>query len=165
MSLRGLYIEDDDNNITVYKELFKQEGFEIFSISKLPLNPKDVYSLVMEVEPDFLLVDHELNKKVAYTGYDALCEIRKQDSTIFAVLLTNFPVQDFNKEFGIYDLEVGKRDLGEDSKLEEISTKIRRACMRVAEAEALGNADESRKFVEGSLEILRQIHKKVTESV
>lgn len=163
MLLKGLYIEDDSSNVLTYRELFGQEGFEIVSVPHLPLSKEDIYPLVMEADPDFLLIDHELNKKVAYTGYDALCEIRKQDSTIFAVLLTNFPVEDFNREFSIYDLEVSKGELDNDAKLEEISAKIRRACMRAADAEVLAHAEESRKFAEESLEILRQIHKKVTD--
>ena len=163
MDLKGLYIEDDNYNVLTYKELFGQEGFEILSVPQLPSAPQDIYPLIMEADPDFLLIDHELNKKVTYTGYDALCEIRKQDSTIFAVLLTNFPVQDFKKEFGIYDLEVSKGQLDDDAKLAEISAKIRRACIRAADAEILAHAEENRKFAEEGLEILRQIHKKVTD--
>lgn len=163
MPLKGLYVEDDNANVLVYRELFGQEGFEILSVPQLPSTPEEIYPLVMEIDPDFLLIDHELNKKAAYTGYEALCEIRKQDSTIFAVLLTNFPVQDFKHEFGIYDLEVYKGDLDNDDKLDEVSTKIRRACLRLADAEILVHAEESRKFAEDSLEILRQIHKKVTD--
>ena len=163
MRLKGLYIEDDDSNILVYRELFDQEGFEILSVPRLPAIPEDIYPLIMELDPDFLIIDHELNKKVKYSGYEALLEIRKQDSTIFAILLTNFKVIDFKHEFGIYDLEVYKGDLDEDGKLNEISAKIRRACKRRADAENLGYAEENRKFAEESLEILRQIHKKVTD--
>ena len=164
MPLKGLYIEDDPSNILTYKALFAPEGFEIVSVPQLPFAPEDIYSLVMDADPDFLLIDHELNKRVAYTGYDALGEIRKQDSTIFAVLLTNFPVQDFKKEFGIYDLEVRKGDLDNDEKIAEVSQKIKRACMRASEDTVLAHAEENRRFAEASLEILRQIHKKVTET-
>ena len=164
MPLKGLYIEDDPSNILTYKELFAPEGLEIVSVPQLPLAPEDIYPMVMDADPDFLLIDHELNKRVAYTGYDALREIRKQDSTIFAVLLTNFPVQDFKNEFGIYDLEVRKGELDKDEKIDEVVQKIKRACMRASEDEVLAHAEENRRFAEESLEILRQIHKKVTET-
>ncbi len=164
MTLKGLYIEDDNANILTYKALFAPEGFEIVSVPQLPSSPEDIYPMIMDEDPDFLLIDHELNKEVGYTGYDALCAIRKQDSTIFAVLLTNYPLQDFNKEFGIYDLEVHKGELDEDDKIDEITQKIRRACMRAADNEVLACAEANRKFAEDSLEILRQIHKKVTET-
>ncbi len=164
MLFKGLYIEDDPSNVLTYKELFAPEGLEIVSIPQLPLASEDIYPMVMDADPDFLLIDHELNKRVAYTGYDALREIRKQDSTIFAVLLTNFPVQDFKKEFGIYDLEVRKGELDKDEKIDEVVQKIKRACMRASEDEILAHAEENRRFAEESLEILRQIHKKVTET-
>ena len=164
MPLKGLYIEDDPSNVLTYKELFAPEGLEIVSVPQLPLAPEDIYAMVIDTDPDFLLIDHELNKRVAYTGYDALREIRKQDSTIFAVLLTNFPVQDFKNEFGIYDLEVRKEELDKDEKIDEVVQKIKRACMRASEDEILAHAEENRRFAEESLEILRQIHKKVTET-
>ena len=164
MPLKGLYIEDDSGNVLTYQVLFAPEGIEIVTLQELPSVPEDIYSMVMDMDPDFLLVDHELNKKVAYTGYDALREIRKQDSTIFAVLLTNYPLQDFNKEFGIYDLEVHKGDLDDDDKIDEVTQKIKRACMRASDAEVLARAEANRKFAEDSLEILRQIHQKVTKT-
>lgn len=164
MPLKGLYIEDDSGNVLTYQVLFAPEGIEIVTLQELPSVPEDIYPMVMDMNPDFLLVDHELNKKVAYTGYDALREIRKQDSTIFAVLLTNYPLQDFNKEFGIYDLEVHKGDLDDDDKIDEVTQKIKRACMRASETEMLARAEANRKFAEDSLEILRQIHQKVTKT-
>lgn len=164
MPLRGIYIEDEDKNIRVTQELFQQEGFEVVALPQLPLDKKDLYPLVLEQNADFLLIDHQLNKKVSYTGYDALQEIRKHDSTIYAVLLTTFKVEDFKAEFGIYDLEVNKDQLNDDDKLSEISAKIRRACVRASDAETLAYAEESRKFAENSLKILRQIHEKVSET-
>lgn len=162
MPLKGLYIEDDSGNVLTYQVLFAPEGIEIVTLQELPSVPEDIYPMVMDMDPDFLIVDHELNKKVAYTGYDALREIRKQDSTIFAVLLTNYPLQDFNKEFSIYDLEVHKGDLDNNDKIDEVTQKIKRACMRASDAEVLACAEANRKFAEESLGILREIHKKVT---
>ena len=164
MPHKGIYIEDDDKNIIVTQALFSQEGFEIEPLPQLPLDVKDIYPLVLQQGADFLLIDHQLNKKVSYTGYDALKEIRRHDSTIYAVLLTTFKVDDFKKEFGIYDLEVNKDQLNNDNKLSEISEKIRRACDRASDADALAQAKENRKFAEESLEILRQIHQKVSKT-
>lgn len=164
MLLKGIYIEDDDKNIVVTQELFRQEGFEMVALQQLPEKVEEIYPLIIEQRADFLLIDHELNKKVSYTGYEALQEIRKHDSTIYAVLLTNFQVEDFKAEFGVYDLEVHKSQLSDDDKLSEISTKIRRACSRASEIEMLAQAEESKKFAQERLEILRQIQKKVSES-
>ena len=53
MSLKGLYIEDDNFNVLTYRELFGQEGFEILSVPQLPLSQEDIYPLVMQADPDF----------------------------------------------------------------------------------------------------------------
>lgn len=163
MAHRGIYIEDDDKNIYVVQSLFSQEGFEIVPLPQLPQNIDELYPLILQEDADFLLIDHQLNKKVSYTGYDALQEIRRHDSTIYAVLLTTFKVEDFKEEFGLYDLEVNKAQLNDDDKLSEISEKIHRACVRATDADALANAKESRKFAEDSLKILREIHQKVSK--
>lgn len=164
MAYKGIYIEDDDKNIYVVQTLFGQEGVEISPLPQLPLDIKELYPLILQQDADFLLIDHQLNKKVSYTGYDALKEIRRHDSTIYAVLLTTFKVEDFKDEFGIYDLEVNKDQLNDDTKLKEISEKIRRACVRATDADALAYAKENRKFAEDSLQILRQIHQKVSKT-
>ena len=163
MPHKGIYIEDDDKNISVTQALFSQEGFEIVPLPQLPLDVKDIYPLVLQQNADFLLIDHQLNKKVSYNGYEALQEIRRHDSTIYAVLLTTFKVEDFKAEFGLYDLEVNKDQLNDDHKLSEISEKIRRACVRATDADALAQAQESRKFAEESMAVLKQIHEKVTK--
>ena len=163
LSLKGVYIEDDKSNIIVIQELFGQEGLEILSLDKLPNDIKELYPLLAEQHPDFLLIDHELNKLVGYTGYEALCEIRKQDDTIFSVLLTNFALSEFKKEFGIYDLEVQKSELNSDSKLTEISTKIRRACKRTDEAEIVASAQKNLEDAKARLDVLRQIHNEIRD--
>lgn len=164
MPHKGIYIEDEDKNISVTQALFSQEGFEIVPLPRLPLDVKDIYPLVLQQNADFLLIDHQLNKKVSYNGYEALQEIRRHDSTIYAVLLTTFKVEDFKAEFSLYDLEVNKDQLNNDAKLSEISEKIRRACVRATDADALAHAQESRKFAEESLAFLRQIHEKVSKN-
>jgi len=165
MTHRGIYIEDDNKNIDVVQALFLPEDLEIVPLTELPLNIEELYPLILKQNADFLLIDHQLNKKVSYSGYDALQEIRKHDSTIYAVLLTTFKVEDFKEEFGIYDLEVNKAQLNDDTKLSEISEKIRRACVRATNAESLAHAEESRKFAEEGLQILREIQKKVSDSL
>lgn len=160
---KGIYIEDDDNNILVIKTLFEQEGLEVVALPELPESREDIYALILEHRADFLLIDHELNKKVNYNGYEALQAIRDQDSTLYAVLLTNYKVEDFKKEFGIYDMEVYKGDLYLDDKLREICEKIKRACDRAHDAESLACAKESRKYAEERLEILRQIQMQITK--
>ena len=52
---------------------------------------------------DFLIIDFHLEKQVAYKGIDVLREIRKHDSTIYAVLLTDYELDDFADQFGDYD--------------------------------------------------------------
>lgn len=160
---KGIYIEDDDSNILVIQTLFEQEGLEVEALSELPEDKEDLYALLLEKKADFLLVDHELNKKVSYNGYEALQSIRDQDSTLYAVLLTNFRVEDFKNEFGIYDMEVYKGDLHLDDKLQEICEKIKRACARADDAKSLACAKESRKYAEERLEILRQIQMQITK--
>lgn len=164
MLIKGLYIEDDDKNIFVIKALFEQEGFEIVTLPQLPKKVEDIYPLVLEQQVDFLLVDHELNKKVSYTGFDALREIRKCDSTIYAILLTNFQVEDFKTEFDSYDLELHKSELSDENKLREISSKIRRACDRSADSKILAQVEENRKYAQEKLLLLRELHKKVSEN-
>lgn len=160
---KGIYIEDDDSNILVIQTLFEQEGLEVEALSGLPESKEDLYALLLEKKADFLLIDHELNKKVNYNGYEALQSIRDQDSTLYAVLLTNFRVEEFKNEFGIYDMEVYKGDLHLDNKLQEICEKIKRACARADDAKSLACAKESRKYAEERLEILRQIQMQITK--
>ena len=145
---KGLYIEDDDKNIVVIRSLFQMEGLDIVALPQLPNSREELYTLILESQADFLLIDHELNKKVSYNGYEALQAIREQDSTMYAVLLTNFRVEDYKDEFSIYDLEVHKGQLDDEEKLSEICEKIKRACARAVDAEKLACARESRKYAE-----------------
>lgn len=161
MVLKGLYIEDDQSNLIVNSKLFRQEGFDMIHLPQLPKDIGELYPLVMEHRPDFLLIDHELNKLTGYTGYDALTEIRKYDRTIYAILLTNYKMEDYKDEFGAYDLQVHKSELAYDEKLSEIASKIRRACERSADLSVLVQLDEVRRLEEEKLSLLRQIHQSV----
>lgn len=161
MALKGLYIEDDQSNLIVNSKLFRQEGFEMTNLPELPSDINELYPMVMEHRPDFLLIDHELNKLTGYSGFEALTEIRKHDRSIYAILLTNYKMEDYKDEFGAYDLQVHKSELANDEKLAEISSKICRACERTADLSVLAQLDEVRKLEEEKLSILRQIHKSV----
>lgn len=161
MALKGLYIEDDQSNLIVNSKLFRQEGFEMTYLPELPSDINELYPMVMEHRPDFLLIDHELNKLTGYSGFEALMEIRKHDRSIYAILLTNYKMEDYKDEFGAYDLQVHKSELANDEKLAEIASKICRACERTADLSVLAQLDEVRKLEEEKLSILRQIHKSV----
>ena len=161
MALKGLYIEDDQSNLIVNSKLFRQEGFEMTYLPELPSDINELYPMVMEHRPDFLLIDHELNKLTGYSGFEALTEIRKHDRSIYAILLTNYKMEDYKDEFGAYDLQVHKSELANDEKLAEIASKICRACERTADLSVLAQLDEVRKLEEEKLSILRQIHKSV----
>ena len=53
-------------------------------------------------------------------------EIRKHDSTIYAVLLTNYELDDFADQFGDYDYELQKSEI--TSRYKDVAEKIKRAC-------------------------------------
>lgn len=161
--LKGIYIEDDVHNIEVLKLQFEFEDIIIISLDELPDDVKDIYPLIMRYEPDFLLIDHELNKKVGYTGIDALREIRRHDRTIYAALLTNFPLEDFKEEFSEYDNEISKRELNSNKKVREIVAKISRACELRKDNNLLGLIERSSEIEDNKLNELREIQKRLFE--
>ncbi|MCH5249134.1 MAG: hypothetical protein J1E98_04355 [Lachnospiraceae bacterium] len=128
--LLGLYIEDDMNNVMVQQARFDLfEGINIMGLEKLPENIEDFYSIIVKEHIDFLIIDHELDKQtVSYKGSDALNEIRKNDSTIYAILLTNYTLEDYKEELGAYDYQLTKKEMAEEGKIAEVVQKIKRAC-------------------------------------
>lgn len=124
--LKGLFIEDEVANVKVYTELFALEGLELECIDKLPKSVEGFYDIVLEKDVDFLIIDYHLDKQVSYKGIDVLREIRKSDSTIYAVLLTNYQLEDFADQFGDYDYELKKDAIVERYK--DVAEKIKRAC-------------------------------------
>lgn len=124
--LRGLFIEDEDANINIYTKLFKLEGLQLECIEKLPEELEGFYDIVLERNVDFLIIDYHLDKQVSYKGIDVLREIRKHDSTIYAVLLTNYQLEDFAEVFGDYDYELKKDTIVDRYK--DVAEKIKRAC-------------------------------------
>ena len=124
--LRGLFIEDEVANIDIYTKLFALEGLHLECIDKLPATLDGFYDIVLERDVDFLIIDYHLDKQVTYKGIDVLREIRKHDSTIYAVLLTNYQLEDFADQFGDYDYELKKDAIVE--RYVDVAEKIKRAC-------------------------------------
>ena len=128
--LLGLYIEDDISNVMVQQARFDLfEGVSIKGLEALPGKVEDFYPIIVREHIDFLIIDHELDKQmVSYKGSDALNEIRKHDSTIYAILLTNYPLEDYKEELGAYDYQLTKSEMKETGKINEVVQKIKRAC-------------------------------------
>lgn len=124
--LVGLFIEDEIANIDIYTRLFELEGLKIEYLAKLPQTVEEYYDIILEKNIDFLIIDFHLEKQVQYKGIDVLREIRKHDSTIYAVLLTNYKLNDFADQFGDYDYEVQKASI--PTRYKDIAEKIKRAC-------------------------------------
>jgi DNA-binding NarL/FixJ family response regulator len=113
-------------NIDIYTQLFALEGLHLECIDKLPAALDGFYDIVLERDVDFLIIDYHLDKQVTYKGIDVLREIRKHDSTIYAVLLTNYQLEDIAKQFGDYDYELKKDAIVE--RYVDVAEKIKRAC-------------------------------------
>lgn len=124
--LIGLFIEDEPANVKVYTRLFELEGLRLECLEKLPESIEDYYDIILEKNVDFLIIDYHLEKQVTYKGIDVLREIRKHDSTIYAVLLTNYELDDFADQFGDYDYELQKCQINQRYK--DVAEKIKRAC-------------------------------------
>lgn len=124
--LVGLFIEDEIANIDIYTRLFELEGLKIEYLDKLPQTVEEYYDIILEKNIDFLIIDFHLEKQVTYKGIDVLREIRKHDSTMYAVLLTNYELNDFADQFGDYDYEVQKTSI--PTRYKDVAEKIKRAC-------------------------------------
>lgn len=124
--LVGLFIEDDVTNIDIYTKLFALENLKLECLENLPPTIDGFYDIILEKKVDFLIIDFHLEKQVMYKGIDVLREIRKHDSTIYAVLLTNYALDDFADQFGDYDYELQKSEI--TSRYKDVAEKIKRAC-------------------------------------
>lgn len=124
--LNGLFIEDEVANIEIYTRLFAREGLKLESLERLPSSVEEYYDIILEKDVDFLVIDFHLEKQVTYKGIDVLREIRKHDSTIYAVLLTNYELNDFADQFGDYDYELQKSTI--TTRYKDVAEKIKRAC-------------------------------------
>lgn len=143
-TLTGLYIEDEPKNITLMQGRFSLfTGIILIGIDTYPQTLNKFYDYVVEHDVDFLLVDHELEKaSVNYKGIDVLREIRSHDSNIYAVLLTNYPLDDYKDELGEYDYQLNKNELTDTKKMHELVAKIRRACTLRKDNDTLGYMNE-----------------------
>lgn len=155
--LLGLYIEDDMSNVMVQQARFDLfEGISIKGLQVLPEKVEDFYPIIVKDHIDFLIIDHELDKQlVSYKGCDALNEIRKNDSTIYAILLTNYPLADYKEELGAYDYQLTKSEMKEDGKIEEVVQKIKRACALRYDNKLLAEMEQRQKEKEELIEELR----------
>lgn len=124
--LIGLFIEDEAANVDIYTRLFALEGLKLDCLDILPVTVDSYYDIILEKNVDFLIIDFHLEKQVAYKGIDVLREIRKHDSTIYAVLLTNYELDDFADQFCDYDYELQKSEI--TSRYKDVAEKIKRAC-------------------------------------
>lgn len=157
--LLGLYIEDDLNNVAVQQARFELfEGISIKGLDELPDKVEDFYPIIIREHIDFLIIDHELDKQmVSYKGSDALNEIRKNDSTIYAILLTNYPLSDYKEELGAYDYQLTKNEMKEKGKIEEVIQKIRRACELRLDNKLLAEMEQRQREKEDLIHELKNI--------
>lgn len=162
--LVGLYIEDEPKNIILLQGRFSLfSGIDLIGIESYPQKLDDFYEFVVQNNVDFLIVDHELDKaSVDYKGIDVLREIRKHDSNIYAVLLTNYPLEDYKGELGEYDFQLNKADLKDTAKMKELVTKIKRACTLRSDNDILASMDQKQREASALLELLQQM-KNTTE--
>lgn len=124
--LKGLFVEDDKDNIFIYTQLLESVGLELVCFETLPNDIGEYYNFIIENNIDFLIIDYHLDKQVSYKGIDVLKEIRKHDDTIYSVLLTNYDLDNFKEEFGEYDYEIAKKEFSNQYK--NIAEKIKRGC-------------------------------------
>lgn len=144
--IRGLYIEDEKANISTYSRFFKFKDIEIHAPEELFESPSEYYELVCELDIDFIIIDNHLDKAgVAYDGFDILKEIRKQDSNIYIILLTNFDYSNRqNSELGELDQAIRKESFKEN--FEEVISRIKRAHQRRVDKETTEQIQEKLKL-------------------
>lgn len=124
--IKGLYVEDDKDNVKIYSKAFELADFDIEIIPDLPKDIEQYYNFILKEEIDFLIIDYHLNKQaVKYTGFDVLKEVRKNDSTMFAILLTN---DDLDEAVALseYDYALNKSEFIKESDI--LFDRIKRAC-------------------------------------
>lgn len=160
-SLKGLYIEDDFNNVIIQQARFELfDGITIEGLEELPEKLDEYYTIVVENHIDFLIIDHELEKQtVTYKGCDVLNEIRKHDRTIYAILLTNYPLADYKEELGVYDYQITKGEFKEQGKIDEVVQKIRRACELRCDNKVLAELEQRNREKEELIHELKRITK------
>lgn len=159
--LKGLFIEDEMDNIRIYTSLFELQDLELEYINPLPKVVDGFYDIVLERNVDFLIIDYHLDKQVTYKGIDVLREIRKNDSTIYAVLLTNYQLEDFAEQFGDYDYEL-KKDSLKDRYI-DVAEKIKRACALRKENLIYKSMEDKENEQLDTIQLLKEISKKLDQ--
>ncbi len=163
--LIGLYIEDEPKNITMLQawfELYSKKEIELVGVDVFPQQLNEFYDIVIDKNIDFLIVDHELDKvPVSYKGIDVLKEIRKNDRNIYAILLTNFSLDNYREELGEYDFQLEKRELQDPEKVKELVVKIKRACDLRSDNDILAGMVEVQKEEDALLQLLEQVKDRI----
>lgn len=125
--IKGLLIEDDQDNIYAYKERFRLYDIELLDVPEFPKEASAFWDIVIETNVDFIIIDNHLHKKsVQYEGLDVLREIRKQDPEIYIVYLTCKGID--KTKTSEFDLEVDKGNL--NSEFINVVKRIKRAYSR-----------------------------------
>lgn len=125
--IKGLLIEDDQDNIDSYTQRFNLYGIELRDVKEFPKEPAGFWDIVLASNVDFIIIDNHLHKKsVQYEGLDVLKEIRKNDSEIYIVYLTCKGID--KTKTSEFDLEVEKGDL--NSEFVNVVQRIKRAYSR-----------------------------------
>lgn len=160
--LTGLYIEDEPKNVTLMQGRFSLfPGIKLIGIDAYPQTLDGFYDYVIENNVDFLLIDHELEKaSVDYKGIEVLREIRSHDSNIYAVLLTNYPLDDYKDELGEYDYQLNKAELKDSKKMNELIAKIKRACALRRDNATLSFMNEKNEELNAFIQQISEIAKR-----
>ncbi|PFA69842.1 hypothetical protein CN378_03480 [Bacillus sp. AFS015802] len=164
MNIKGLYIEDEEDNIESYGRFFEDEGIEVEGV-ELFKTPDEYYDLICEKDIDFVIIDNHLDKKgVSYDGFQVLKKIREQDSNIYLLLLTNFEFDGYEKKLlGEFDQTIMKKEFVKS--FDEIISRIKRAHKRKTNsetAEYIKSGIERREVEVGQeLDLLKSVNDKL----
>lgn len=157
MMIKGLLIEDDQDNIDSYTQRFKLHGIELLDIKEFPKVATGFWSIVLKTNVDFIIIDNHLHKKsVQYEGLDVLKEIRKNDSEIYIVYLTCKGID--KTKTSDFDLEIEKANL--DSEFINVVQRIKRAYSRDIAYKLEREIDETiliqQKYYDEQLKMLKE---------
>ena len=148
--LIGLFIEDEPKNVRAYTDFFALEGLKVECLDKLLPTVDGYYDIVLKRNIDFLIIDFHLDKEVTYKGIDVLKEIRKYDSTIYAILLTNYNIDELKKsEF--------------TSRYKDVAEKIKRACSLRKENLMYATMKTQQEKDDKTIRLLQEISSKLDE--
>lgn len=158
--IKGLYIEDDSDNIDSYTAIFRTQDIELIPVEQFPESPKDFWKIVIEKNVDFIIIDNHLHKKkVSYKGLEILSEIRKMDSEIYVLYLTSKGFSSNDDYLSDFDQEIDKNDFSEE--FPKIIQRIKRAASRdlayKLEREIETVQKEQEKYYDKRLEYLKQL--------